>query len=215
MKKYLLLLLLAGSATFAQEKPKFGVNFGGTFSNIRGNEVAETNKYDLNFLIGGSIEVPLNEKLSFLGNINYERKTFKNTITTINFEDFDPIINSSKVKVKLRLEYITIPLNLKYYIDTQKKFYVNGGPFVGFFLNSNTKAEGKNTGEDGNDLFKTLDFGANLGIGTSFKITEKNSLNLEIRHNYGLTNISAVKVNDNGTVKTNSFNLIANWQFDL
>ena len=215
MKKYLLLLLLVGSVAFAQENTKFGVNFGGTFSYIRGNEIAERNKYDLNFLIGGSIEVPLNDKFSLLGNINYERKTFKNTIRNVDFEDFDPIVNSRNLKIKMRLEYITIPLNLKYYIDTQKKFYVNGGPFIGCFLNTNTKVEGRNTNEDGNDLFKTLDFGANLGVGTNFKINSKSSLNLELRHNYGLSNISDVPIVVGGTVKTNSFNLIANWQFDL
>jgi len=215
MKKYLLLLLLAGSATFAQNKPKFGVNVGGTYANIRGNKVADSNKYDLNFLVGISFEVPLSERFSFVGNVNYERKTFKNTISNNFSEDFDPIVNSSKLDIKVRLEYITLPLNLKYYVDTQKRFYVNGGPFVGVFLDSHSKVEGEKTNEDANGLFKTLDFGCNLGVGTNFKINQKNSLNLELRHNYGLSNISDVKVVNNGTVKTNSFNLIANWQFDM
>jgi hypothetical protein len=106
-------------------------------------------------------------------------------------------------------------LNLKYYVDPQKRFYVNGGPFIGVFLDSHSKVEGEKTNETANGLFKTLDFGCNLGIGTNFKINQKNSLNLELRHNYGLSNISDVKVVNNGTVKTNSFNLIANWQFDM
>lgn len=214
MKKYLF-LLLASSATFAQEKPKFGVNVGGTYSNIRGNEIAETNKYDANFLIGASIEIPLNERFSLLGNLNYERKTFKNTINVISDDPFDPVIITRNVDVKGRLEYLTIPVNLKYYIDKNKRFYVNGGVFAGIFLNSNTKAEGENSNNDENDLFKTVDFGVNLGIGTNFKINEKNSLNLEVRHNYGLTNISKARVYNDDTVKTNSFNLIANWQFDF
>lgn len=215
MKKYLLLLLLAGSATFAQHKPKFGLNLGGTYSNIRGNEIAERNKYDMNFLAGVSIEVPMNEKFSFIGNVNYERKTFKNKIDVGEFEDFDPIVSNYNAKVQSRLEYITIPLNLKFYIDKQKKFYVNGGPFIGFFLNSNLKIDSENINETRNSMFKTLDFGANLGVGTNLEINGKNSLNLEIRHNYGLTNISELEVYNDGTVKTNSFNLIANWQFDL
>ena len=214
MKKYLF-LLLASSATFAQEKPKFGVNVGGTYSNIRGNEIAETNKYDANFLIGASIEIPLNDRFSLLGNLNYERKTFKNTINVLSDDPFDPVIFTRNVDVKGRLEYLTIPVNLKYYIDKNKRFYVNGGVFAGIFLNSNTKAEGENSNNDENDLFKTVDFGVNLGIGTNFKINEKNSLNLEVRHNYGLTNISKARVYNDDTVKTNSFNLIANWQFDF
>jgi hypothetical protein len=215
MKSYCYLLLLISCTTLAQNKTSFGVNLGGTFSNIRGNEGADQNKYDLNFLVGGSIEVPLNDRLSFLGNINYERNTFKRTILLIDFKDFDPVINAKEAKVQLRLEYITVPLNLKYYLGLQKNWYLNGGPFLGFFLNSNSKVNGENTNEDANSLFKSFNLGANLGLGTRFKINEKNSLNLEIRHNYGLSNISDVPVMGNGTVQTNSFNLIANWQFGL
>jgi len=215
MKKYLFLLLVASSATFAQHKPKLGVNVGGTYSNIRGNEIADTNKYDANFLIGASIEIPLNERFSLLGNLNYERKTFKNTLNVIGGNPFDPMFTTQNVDIKARLEYLTIPVNLKYYIDSQKRFYINGGAFAGIFLDSNTKVDGENTNENENDLFQTLDLGVNLGVGTNIKITEKNSLNIEIRHNYGLKNISKAKVYNDDNVKTNSFNLIANWQFDL
>lgn len=214
MKKYLAFLLIC-TASFAQHKPKLGVNVGGTYSNIRGNEIAETNKYDANFLIGASIEIPLNGRFSLLGNLNYERKTFKNTVETDNGDPFDPVITTRNVDVKARLEYITIPVNLKYYVDSQKRFYINGGVFAGIFLDSNTKVEGENTNKNENYLFQTLDFGVNLGVGTNIKITEKNSLNIEIRHNYGLKNISKAKVYNDDNVKTNSFNLIANWQFDL
>ncbi|MDR6966747.1 hypothetical protein J2X31_000745 [Flavobacterium arsenatis] len=224
MKKYLLLLLM-GVATFAQEKPKFGINLGSTFSNIRESDsnseedfFYENTKYDLNFLVGVSMELPLGEKFSLLGNVNYERKTFKKTK---NLDELflpnpdDPNFNQDRtVDMKQRLEYITIPINLKYYLDAQKRFYVNGGPFIGFFLNSNLKTEGKNVNDNGDSIFKTLDFGANLGIGTNFKINEKNSLNLELRHNYGFVNIADFNYNDT-KLKTNSFNLIANWQFDL
>ncbi|RRJ93896.1 porin family protein [Flavobacterium macacae] len=214
MKKYLVILLIS-TASFAQNKPKFGVNLGGTFSNIRGNEIADTNKYNANFLVGASFELPLNERFSLLTNVNYERKSFKNNVTVYAGDPFDPVITTRNIDVEARLEYITIPVNLKYYIDANKKFYVNGGAFVGIFLDSNTKGDGENSNNDENYLFKTLDFGANLGIGTNFKINDKNSLNLEIRHNYGLANISKVQVYNDDKVKTNSFNLIANWQFDL
>jgi hypothetical protein len=214
MKHYFLLLILVCTASFAQNKTIFGINLGGTYANIRGNEVANRNNYDLNFLVGGSIEIALNEKFSFLGNINYERKTFKNTIEKSDFEGFDPIIDLELVDVKLRLEYITIPLNLKYYFGTSKRFFINGAPYVGVFLDSQSKTEGKKSGSDENFLFKTFDFGANFGVGSRFEISDKYRLNLEIRHNYGLSNISDVQVVNGGSVKTNAFNLIANWQFN-
>jgi len=230
MKSYFLLLLVVCTVSFAQDKAKFGLNLGGTYSNARTNNFNDEivsfkdSKYDVNFLVGFSIEIPLNEKFSFVGNINYERKSYKRkaVFSQSNFEDFDPILDNRTYvseEYKTRLEYISIPLNLKYYIDSEKKFYFNGGPFLGFFFNSNYKTDGKNSG-DGNDNFKTLDFGVNLGVGTNFKINNKSSLNLEIRHNYGLIDINNIKSSETFTsyvsyVKTNSFNLIANWQFDL
>lgn len=222
---------MAGSATFAQHKPKFGVNLGETYSNVRTNDFNfgydsvfyGKHKYDSNFLVGVSVEIPLNERFSFVGNINYERKTFKYDalIRFSEFDDFDPIGDPKEMSIeyKTRLEYLTIPLNLKYYIDTNKRFYVNGGPFLGLFLNSKYKTDGVDEG-NGNDNYKTIDFGANLGVGTNFKINDKNSLNLEIRHNYGLIDINNVRnsehfVSSVSYMKTNSFNLIANYQFDL
>jgi len=73
MKHYFLLLLLVCTASFAQNKPIFGINLGGTYANIRGNEVANRNNYDLNFLVGCSIEIALNEKFYFFG--KYQLRT--------------------------------------------------------------------------------------------------------------------------------------------
>jgi hypothetical protein len=122
--------------------------------------------------------------------------------------------NERYFKNQERLEYLTIPLNLKYYIDNQKEFYINGGPFVGFFLGNNSVIYPDNTSNAGKNPYKILDFGANLGVGKRFPINDKYSLNIELRHNCGLVNIQNIDVLAENTVKTNSFNLIANWQFD-
>lgn len=212
MKRYFLVLILLCLASFAQNKPVFGVNFGGTFANIRGNVVANKNEYKPNFLVGGSIEIPVNGRFSFLGNINYERKTFGQTLEIIDFGTFDPVGNSTFVDYDIRLEYLTFPVNVKYYIDTQRKFFVNGGPFMGILLTSSFKFDGRDL--NGGEVFRPLDFGLNLGFGTKIKVTDKHNMNLELRHNLGLSNISETKTINDKAVKTNSFNLIANWQFD-
>ena len=212
MKKYIVLLILVCYSALGQNQPIFGVNIGGTFANIRGNVAANKNEYKPNFLVGASIELPLNERFSFIGNLNYERKSFGQTRNVTEFEDFDPIVGSKNIDVNLRFEYLTIPVNIKYYVDTQKRFFVNGGPFAGILLNSNSFVDGNKSSEK--EFIKPLDFGLNLGVGTLIKITENQNLNLELRHNLGLSNVSKVRtINDNG-LKTNSFNLIANWQFN-
>ena len=212
MKKYIVILILICNSALGQNQPIFGVNIGGTFANIRGNVYANKNEYKSNFLVGASVELTLNECFALIGNLNYERKSFGQTRNVINFDDFDPIVGSKNIDVNLRFEYLTIPVNMKYYVDTQKRFFVNGGPFAGILLNSNSFVDGNKSSEK--QFIKPLDFGLNLGVGTLIKITENYDLNLELRHNLGLSNVSKVStINDNG-LKTNSFNLIANWQFN-
>jgi hypothetical protein len=105
MKHYFLFLILLCTAGIAQNKPIFGINVGGTYANIRGNVVANKNEYKPNFLIGGSIEVPLNERFSFVGNINYERKAYAQTLKMSDiFGNFDPIVSFREVDLKERLE---------------------------------------------------------------------------------------------------------------
>ena len=64
IKNYFFLFLLTSTIAFAQKKPVFGINAGLTYSSIRGNEIADQHEYDFNFLLGGSVELPLNEAFS-------------------------------------------------------------------------------------------------------------------------------------------------------
>lgn len=212
MKHITLLFLLISTSIFAQNKFIYGVNVGATYANIRGNEIANNNEYKPNFMIGGSIEVPLSERFSFLGNINYERKSYAQTLEMLDLSgNFDPIVSSKEVDLKERLEYLTIPLNIKWYMGSQKKFFINGGAFTGVFLVSTAKLDGELAYTNGGGLFKSFDFGLNLGFGTKIKITQKYRMNLELRHNLGLSTINEFQTINNKGQKTNSFNLIANW----
>ena len=201
-------------SSIAQEKVKFGINTGVTYSNIRGNEIADKNKYDFNFLLGTSFELPINNKLSFYTGLNYERKSFKREVLyDVIYPVFDPIdpafSQDSGFTVKATLSYLNIPINIKYYLGKKNSFFVNGGLNTAVFLNLNSNIE------DEKNIIKTLDFGVNLGFGKKIKLNEKTHLNIEIRDNYGLVNISSVPVYNNGTVKTNSVNLILNWEFKI
>jgi hypothetical protein len=68
---------------------------------------------------------------------------------------------------------------------------------------------------DQTDNFKSLDFGLTFGFGKTFKLKNNNEISVEIRENLGLSDISAVPVVANGSIKTNSLNLICNYSFNL
>jgi Outer membrane protein beta-barrel domain len=216
-----LLLAMLPVAALAQQTPddvqhlKFGINAGATYAGIRGNNEAEKNNYALDYLVGVSLEVPLSEKLSLITNLNYERISYSRDYYIEN-SNFDPLIvpGGYEVTVRATMQYLTLPVNLKYYIDPSKTFYINGGVFAGYFLDGITKVEGDKT-EDDYSIFKKINFGVNLGAGMRIPINATNDLNIELRDNLGLVNISDVPVVGNGTVKTNSVNLMVIWQFSL
>ncbi|QEE48506.1 PorT family protein [Flavobacterium alkalisoli] len=203
------------------ERPSVGFNVGPTLSNIRGNEAADKNKYAFNFMAGVSFEHPVSRQFSILANINYERKTFKQDIVFDGFQgNFDPIVDpafqTGEITFRGTLHYITIPLDIRYYIGESKKIFINAGPYASVFIDDSYTLDGdKTTDGDSEANFKTMDFGINLGIGTKFALSQTQALSVELRHNYGLTDISDMKHINENKVKTNAFNLIVNWSFQL
>ena len=209
------MLALLPLAAFAQ-KPVLAIQAGATYSNLRGNEEVDKFKYDINFLVGVSMEVPLSEKVSFLTNLNYERKTAKKDVNIYIFNDeFDPMFEPpyKNVTERATLSYISVPIDIRYYFGSKKNIYINAGPTISFYIDDVFTFDGEVENEySGESDFKALDFGANLGIGMKFPLGS-NTLFAELRDNLGLTNIADMPIINDGSIKTNSFNLIVGFEF--
>jgi hypothetical protein len=213
-----LLLAMLPVAALAQEtmpkmQPlKFGINAGATFAGVRGNDEAEKTDYALDYLVGVSLEVPFGERVSLIANLNYERISYTRNYWFEN-PNSDPFIvpDGYEITVRFTMQYLSLPVNLKYYIGAGKRFYVNGGIFAGYFLGGITKIDGDEIPDD-YSIFKKVNFGTNVGVGLRLPINATNDINIELRDNLGLVNI-----NDFGdaAVKTNSVNLVVAWQFGL
>jgi len=212
MKKNTLLLvigILLTSITFAQNELRVGINAGANLSSFRGNSFIENSKSKIGFLGGVSFEYYLKDNLSIKTNLNYERKSIEQ-----GGGYYDEYGIFTEMKANIHYDYLTIPILLKHEFGKSKIFYINGGPFINFLLS--TKIIGDNSpSDDITSFYKKIDGGLSIGIGTKFQLNDKNNLNIEIRDNYGLVNISDVAVVDGGTIKTNSFNLILSWDFEI
>lgn len=217
MKK--LLLLLALSASFfasAQGEIKLGINAGATLSNFTG-DASEGFKYGFDFLVGFGLEVPLNDKLSLLANVNYERKTPKISLIdeySIYYDYAKGDYAYDEIPAKVRMHYITVPINAKYYIGAKKNFFVQAGPYAGFFIDDTFFVDGKEQTSEiaGGSDFKMLDLGISAGIGTQFKVDEKHHISLSLRNNFGFTNISDMP---DYKLKTNAFNFVFTWESNM
>lgn len=139
---------------------KAGVNFadlgGFTFSND-GSSAANTVESGLDgmrtgYFVGFLVDIPLTEKLSFVPEFMFSQQGK-------NLESF-------------RLDYLNLPLGLKYNID---KFYVSAGPQVGV----------KVWDPDKSGIFSNFEASAFGGLGYIFD----SNIFIEARYTYGLTDI--------------------------
>ena len=202
-----LIYLFFINLSFSQKKIEYGINASINLSNIRGNEQADLNKPDYGYLIGGTFEYYFKRKISIKTGIDFEIKnTFNESINL--FDSYGYIIGN--LKVKRKFSYLTLPILLKYKFSNS--FFINGGTYFSFLLKSNLEVIDYYSVDD-KFRMKKIDTGLSLGIGKRIKLNEKNNLDVELRSNFGLFNISSVEIPNNGSIKTNSLNLIVGLVF--
>lgn len=227
MKKSILIFtLLIYSLVFSQNsKIKFGFQVGLNYSNYRGYTIPANFSQFYNespafaYLGGINFEYQMNEKLSLKMELNYERKSQK-AANNINVrQNFDDPIQEYNFTTKRHYDYIILPVLLKYSFTNKDSFYINGGPFIGFLLQSKYTNDLNVSGFGSSDVVTTknnkkTDFGFSLGLGKNFDLKKNKAIYVEIRENLGLSNTSKIDVWDGGTVKTNSINLIFGMSFN-
>ena len=86
---------------------------------------------------------------------------------------------------------------------------------MSYLLKSELTNNYDDVNSDFTDNMKSVDFGLIFSVGKTFKLKNNSEINIEIRENLGLANISALPVVGDGSIKSNSINLICNYSFKL
>jgi hypothetical protein len=92
----------------------------------------------------------------------------------------------------LHLNTLELPVLARFHFG---KFYVNAGPSIAYTLSGDWKIDGKSTNLSFNNStegYKRFDAGIQMGGGVEFPFKQRR-IALDIRYNYGLTNISCNK----------------------
>lgn len=207
MKKNIVsLLLLVGFAAHAQITlhPKGGL----VLSNIAFDE-NEGQKMNMGVVAGLGINIPLIEDgiFSIQPEILYMQKGFRSEFEeTERFEGDGEDIPSGEVlyrfKVRSVLNYIELPILAKATFGGDNlKFFVNAGPYVGYWLsgkskseltvsfNGQTDTETETRNAEFNDQTNRLDYGFHAGGGMGLQLGP-GMVTLEGRYGYGLSNIA-------------------------
>lgn len=228
MRKILFALVIAFSiaTTSNAQKIKIGVNAGATYSGFSGmsNTFIDYN-YWFGFMAGGSFEYYLNDNVSLRANLSFERKSNRAKSEYSLRESYDEPEHIYDQTFTNHYDYLTLPVMAKVDFGRKNLFFVSGGIFVGYLLQSELRSQSEDqTNYDPIDepfdespinttgFNKRLDYGISIGIGKRFKMSDKNELVLEIRDNLGLANTNDAT---STKIKTNSVNLILGWQFTL
>ena len=89
----------------------------------------------------------------------------------------------------LRLNTLELPLLARFHFG---KFYMNAGPSIAYYLSGNKKIDDLSTKlsfENSSEGFKRFEAGIQMGGGFEFPLKQRR-IALDIRYNYGLTNIA-------------------------
>jgi len=198
MTAFVICVALIASPAIAETKFNLGITAGVAMANASEKDSAGTksdfNKMKLGLAAGVFARIIPSEQFCIQPEILYVMKGTK-------FDD-----EGTTTGQKVELNYIEIPVMVKYLIPMEGNFKPNifVGPYVGILASAKAKAtvDGVAEDEDIKDFVKSTDFGAAFGVGFDYKVGESGMLTFDARYSLGLSNIAKDAVGDESIKNT-------------
>lgn len=160
----------------AQSGARIGFRVGGNISKQefkQGNLTIEPkSKFGLDLAIVS--DFPLGEVVSFGPELHYLQKGYK-------IED----IGGPLGELTATFNYLELPMLIKFNFGEEAKFFVMGGPSVGYLLSGKTDDNNGNNDEIDYEFFNRIELGAHLGAGIG-----AGPVVFDIRYLLGISNLS-------------------------
>jgi len=160
------------------------LNYGG-----QNSALADYKKSNNGIQAGASFQAGITPGFSLVSELYFMRKGGK-------LKANNPLTNNEST---IRLNTIELPVLARFHFG---RYYMNAGPSIAYNLSGSRKIEDVSTKlsfSNSTDGFKRLDAGVQMGGGVEFPFKQKR-IALDIRYNYGLTNIVYNKEMHNRTV---------------
>lgn len=175
-------LFLGVTVTAQTQKVKLGVKAGLNVSSLAFDESELNSSNKTGFTAGLMVEIPLLKNFSFQPEVLYSQQGTKNS-----FSDSD--VTNSNYKSTIELNYLNIPVMLKYYVI--KGLSLQAGPQIGILLKANNKYQDNFLGYENQESFDLKDYSAgidtsvNFGLGYQFK----DKFYTDLRYNISYLNV--------------------------
>jgi len=169
MKKSMLVLyalLVSAGVTAQTGKVKIGVKAGLNISRLTSDENELESSDKTGFTAGLMAEIPLAKNFAIQPEVLYSQQGMK-----FSYSDID--VQNSHYNSTIRLNYLNIPVMLKYYVV--KGLSVQAGPQIGILLKADNKYQDNFLGYENQETFNLsnyangIDTSVNFGLGYQFQ----------------------------------------------
>ncbi len=208
MRTPITFLLLCSTASLAAQSSRFevGAQAGASLAWLRGNSVIDGSDALLGPAAGLTLQYDLSPLLGVRIGAAYQRKGMRNEVL---FSDMNgaPIGTGS---VRTTMDQLVVPLMLRATFGHGPRYSVGVGTYAGFLLGSRVhyKTDSSEGDTDNTDDLEPLDIGLSASAAAAFKLGEQLWLNAEVRYDKGLSNISALPVVNDGSIRTDAVCLL-------
>ncbi len=195
--------LIACSALIAQPgRFEAGIQLGPSLGWLRGNKAIDATDPILGPSAMATLRYAFSEHLGVSAGLGYQGKGMLEEITLTD-------INGNllrQINSRYTLDYLMIPLMLRASFGNKARLVVGAGPYAGMLLRSRQSFgdEREFPTVDNTDDLKQWDMGISASLGGAFPLSDAFVLQAEVRYDKGLTNISALALMDDGSIRTNA-----------
>ncbi|TJY37412.1 porin family protein [Pontimicrobium aquaticum] len=200
MKKQLFItaLTIFGILTsYAQDNGDFelGLGLGLNLANVSTIDGQNNASSRISFNAGVSGEYYFSDRWGLKAKLIYDSKGWADGFITDE--------NFNTVTTDFELNYATLPIMANWHFGSNRNWYLNFGPYVGFLMN----AKDSELGMDVKEGFKSTDFGFAFGIGYKFEIDDSIKLFIEYDGQSGFSDVFEENSGDTIRNGRSSFNI--------
>jgi hypothetical protein len=184
---------------------KLGVNATqpNVVDNITASEYTPESKYKygIAILFGGTVDVPLNNKLTLHGELLYLQRKFEFVGKVNRGFSTDGDLLGNELQAIETQSWLSLPLSVEYkFMDKKFNPFVGGGISVDYLLNAQLKSERirdnvtsiPETTFDFNPLREKINISAILSTGIKTRVSGGYFI-AEVRYIYGITNVNSAE----------------------
>jgi hypothetical protein len=200
-------VLLCCSALIGQTGSfEAGLQIGPGLGWLRGNKLIDATDPLIGLSAAGTLQYNISERLGLRAGIGIQRKGMRQAIL---LTDVDGNI-IRQYNSPYAMDYVMVPLMLRASFGSRARLVVGAGPYVGILLRARQSFgdEGRFPTVDNTDNLKQWDMGISASLGAAFPLNDAFALQAEARYDKGLTNVSALPLIDDGSIRTNAVCLL-------